>query len=128
MTIGSALAEGRRRSGLTIEDVSAVTRLRPSMLIAMENDDFTLCGADSYARGHVRAIAQAIGMDPDEAVAEFDVGRAPEQFASMRKDFENGRRSFDEAPRSPSWNRVISIAIIALLVVLLVSVIMRARG
>jgi len=128
MTIGSTLADGRRRAGLSIEDVAAVTRIRPSMLKAMENDDFAMCGADSYARGHVRAIAQAIGLNPDEAVAEFDVGRVPEQFASMRTDFENGRRSFEEAPRNPSWNRMIGIAIVALLVVLLVSVIMKARG
>ena len=130
VTIGSTLAQGRRAAGLSLEDVSAITRLRPSMLAAMEGDDFTMCGADTYARGHVRSISIVIGIDPDAAVAEFDAERAASRPAatSMRRDFENGRRSFDDAPRDPNWNRVIAFAVIILVVLLFIALILRARG
>ena len=34
-------------------------------------DDFTLCGGDVYARGHVRTIAKVVGADPDALVAKI---------------------------------------------------------
>lgn len=129
MSVGSTLAAGRRAAGLSLEDISSITRLRPTLLAAMEADDFNLCGADTYARGHVRSFAQAVGIDPDAAVAEFDAERASSRpAASMRSDFENGRRSIDNAPRAPSWNRVIQVAIVALLVLLLIALIVRSRS
>ena len=128
MSVGSTLAQGRMAAGLTLEDVGAITRLRPSMLAAMEADDFSMCGGDTYARGHVRTIAIAVGIDPETVLAEFDSERANRPVASMRKDFENGRRSIDDAPRSPSWNRVIAIALAVILVLLFIGLVMRARG
>ena len=130
VTVGSTLASGRQAAGLSLEDISAVTRLRPSLLAAMEADDFTLCGAETYARGHVRSFAQAVGIDPDAAVAEFDADRSVNRppAPSMRKDFENGRRSIDDAPRAPNWNGVARIALILLFIVLVIALILRARG
>ena len=130
MTVGSTLASGRQAAGLSLEDISAVTRLRPSLLSAMEADDFTLCGAETYARGHVRSFAQAVGIDPDAAVAEFDAERSVNRppAPSMRKDFESGRRSIDDAPRAPNWNGVARIAIILLVVLFVIALILRARG
>jgi len=38
----------------------------------IERDDFSACGADFYARGHIRAIAHAVGVDGEPLVAEYD--------------------------------------------------------
>jgi len=38
---------------------------------AIEDDDFSLCGGDSYAIGHLRMIADAVGLDGDDLVAEY---------------------------------------------------------
>jgi len=99
------------------------------MIAAMESDDFVMCGGDTYARGHIRSIATAIGIDPDAAVAEYDAERRDTASpGSMRRDFESGRRSIDEAPRSPNWNRVMTIALLVVLVIIFIGLISRSRG
>src|SRR5262249_2436777 len=38
----------------------------------IEQDDYAACGGDFYARGHIRAIARAVGEDPVPLIDEFD--------------------------------------------------------
>src|SRR6201996_3797962 len=72
MTIGETLAKARRSSGLTITQVSERTRVRETIIRGIEDDDYAACGGDFYARGHIRAIAQAVGEDPLPLIDEFD--------------------------------------------------------
>ena len=65
MSVGSALAAARQARGLSVDDVGAATRIRPHLVRAIEADDFAVCGGDVYARGHVRALAKAVGLDPE---------------------------------------------------------------
>jgi hypothetical protein len=72
MSIGEALTAARRQAGLTITQVSQRTRIRETIIRGIERDDFSACGGDFYARGHIRAIARAEGADPEPLVAEYD--------------------------------------------------------
>ena len=72
MSIGAVLAEARWRSHLTVSEVSRETRIREAIIWGIENDDFAACGGDAYARGHIRAIAHAVGTDPDPLIQEYD--------------------------------------------------------
>lgn len=77
MSIGEALSEARRQSGLTITQVSQRTRIRESIVRAIEQGDFSACGGDFYARGHIRSIAEAVGADPGPMIAEYDAEHGP---------------------------------------------------
>lgn len=66
------LADARSRRGLTIEDVSASTRLRRGLLEEMESDDFSATGGDVYARGHLRTLAGVLEMDPDTLIEAYE--------------------------------------------------------
>lgn len=70
--LGAALAAARRERGLSVEDVSAATRIRPAIVRSIEADEFDACGGAAYARGHLRSIAQFVGTDPRPLVEEFD--------------------------------------------------------
>ena len=72
MSIGAVLAEARRRSGLSVGELSRQTRIREAIIHGIEWDDFSACGGDFYARGHIRAIAHAVGADPGPLIAEYD--------------------------------------------------------
>lgn len=72
MSVGADLARAREERGLSVEDVSAATRIRSGLIRAIEADDFDPCGGAVYARGHIRGIARFIGIDPEPLVAEFD--------------------------------------------------------
>ena len=72
MSIGAVLADARWRSHLTVSEVSRDTRIREAIIWGIEKDDFAACGGDAYARGHIRAIARAVGTDPDPLIQEYD--------------------------------------------------------
>lgn len=64
LTIGALLLQTRIDQRLTARDVSELTRLTPETLRRVEAGQFDQCGGDVYARGHIRAYAQALGLDP----------------------------------------------------------------
>ena len=72
MSIGETLAAARQQAGLTVAQVSQQTRIRETIIRAIEHDDFSSCGGDFYARGHIRSIASAVGTDPVPLIREYD--------------------------------------------------------
>lgn len=77
MTVGARLRAARESAGLSVADVAAATRMRATIIEAMEADDFSLCGGDVYARGQLRMMAPIVGLDPDDVAADFDA-QSPE--------------------------------------------------
>ena len=78
VSIGEALAEARREAGLTVAQVSQRTRIRQTIIRGIEGDDYSVCGGDFYARGHIRSIAKVVAADPRPLIKEFDTThRAP---------------------------------------------------
>ena len=71
-TIGHTLAAARIAAGYTVADLSTRTRIRERVLKGIEAEDFVLCGGDFYARGHIRGICRALGLDPDPLLAEYE--------------------------------------------------------
>jgi transcriptional regulator with XRE-family HTH domain len=119
VTIGEALAAARQDAGQTVEDVSRATRIRGELLRRIENDDFAGCGGAVYARGHLRAIATNLGIDPAPLVAEFDRTHAVEAPAA-REIFEHEVIATPERT-GPNWTAAMAVAAAVLLVVALVS-------
>ncbi|MHC3475482.1 DUF3710 domain-containing protein, partial [Streptomyces sp. 7R007] len=72
LSIGDILRQSRMSAGLTVEDVSRATRVRLSIVHAIETDDFTPCGGDVYARGHIRTLARAVDIDPGPLLQQYD--------------------------------------------------------
>lgn len=77
MDIGAALAAARSQAGLTVDQVSERTRIRAVIIRAIEQDDFSPCGGDFYARGHIRAIARVVDADPVPLIEEYDQAHPP---------------------------------------------------
>jgi hypothetical protein len=75
--IGGALAEARSEAGMTITQVSERTRIRETIIRGIEQDDYSACGGDFYARGHIRAIARVVGTDPVPLIEEYDTVHTP---------------------------------------------------
>ena len=88
MTVGAQITQARIAAGLSVAEVAAKVRLRNSVLVAIESDNFDPCGGEVYARGHVRSIATALGMDVNELMVAFGLQVQPavsalNQMASM---------------------------------------------
>src|SRR6516165_8622018 len=85
--VGEALAEARGRAGLTVAEVSQRTRIRSAIIMGIEDDDYSACGGDFYARGDIRSIAKAVGADPEPLICEYDaVHREPGVLSAVSLD------------------------------------------
>jgi cytoskeletal protein RodZ len=114
VSIGDTLAEARRQAGLTIAQVSQQTRIRESIVRAIEQGDFSPCGGDFYARGHIRSIAEVVGVDPVPLVREYDEEHPP---GSMRASqiFEPATPIRIRDPRNLHLGRVLAVALLAVI-------------
>ncbi len=95
MSIGEALAQARSQAGLTLTQVSQRTRIRETIIAGIEADDYSSCGGDFYARGHIRAIARVAGIDSEPLIEEYDAARRPppEETDEFSAPPVSGRRS-----------------------------------
>ena len=75
--IGELLLQARIDRGVTAREVSELTRITPETLRRVEAGRFEQCGGDIYARGHIRAYAQAVGIDPDPLLAMYGTVHLP---------------------------------------------------
>ena len=71
-TLGAALSAAREAAGLSVEQVSADTRIRATVVRDLEADSFRSSGGSVYARGHVKSIARTLRTDPAPLLALFD--------------------------------------------------------
>lgn len=74
MSAGQMLRAARTGRGMSLDDLADATKLRASILSAMEEDDFSHCGGLVYARGQLRAMAPILGLDPEDLVDAFNAG------------------------------------------------------
>ena len=75
--IGEKLQDARLAAGLTARQVTERTRITAEVLHRIEAGQFEQCGGDVYARGHIRAYASAVGLDPEPLLAEYGAIRLP---------------------------------------------------
>jgi hypothetical protein len=118
VSIGEVLAEARHRRGLTVAEVSHYTRVRESIIRAIERDDYLLSGSDTHARGDIRAIAVALGINPDPLVAEFDETYASAPEDELKPTIPFGRSDRDGVfgkieRRRVRWLPVLAVLILA---------------
>lgn len=72
MSVGDTVKSARIALNLSTADLAASTKIRESMLVALEADDFDSFGGAVYVRGHLKVLANCLGLDPEGLAAEFD--------------------------------------------------------
>jgi cytoskeletal protein RodZ len=126
VSVGEELSRARQDRRLTVDDVAADTRIRATLIHAIEADNFDPCGGSVYARGHIRSIARVVGLDPKPLLAEFDStheGAAPAALtlAAAPTDHEAVARS---ERHGPNW----AAAMVAVLVLVVVAALVPLLG
>jgi cytoskeletal protein RodZ len=113
VSVGDALAQARSQAGLTIAQVSQRTCIRETIVRGIEHDDFSGCGGDFYARGHIRSIARVVGLDPEELLHEYDATHGAPGAITAAEVFEPSTPIKLRERRSPNWS-VLMIVVLAL--------------
>jgi cytoskeletal protein RodZ len=116
MSVGEALAEARRRAGLTVAQVSQETRIREAIIRDIEQGDFASSGGDFYARGHIRSIARAVGADPALLVQAYDDEHGPPHAIRASEVFEpSAPIKIRERRRGPGLGTIVILVLLAVI-------------
>ncbi len=80
-TFGESLKREREMRGVTLEEISAATRIATRFLKAIENEEWDQLPGGVFNRGFVRAVARYLGLDEENTVAEYTlaVGDRPSE-------------------------------------------------
>jgi cytoskeletal protein RodZ len=116
---------------LSLDDVSADTRIRASVIASIENDDFTPCGGAVYARGHIRSIARIVGVDPDPLIAEFDAAHRvelPPVAAAVAPQATDPDLLARAEHHRPNWTAAMAVTLAAICVFALVGLVISNKG
>jgi transcriptional regulator with XRE-family HTH domain len=70
-SFGARLRQRRERQQISLATISEQTKIKLSLLEALERDDVSSWPSGIFRRAFIRTYAQAIGLNADEAVREF---------------------------------------------------------
>lgn len=71
MDVGSELRRAREHRGLSIDDLSNRTKISPSSLRAIEQNDAGRLPAAIFTRGFLKAYAREVRLDPEDIAHRF---------------------------------------------------------
>jgi hypothetical protein len=118
--IGPELSAARTRVGLSVDELADRTRIRPHVIESIEVDDFTPCGGDFYARGHIRTLARVLGKDPAPMLEHFE-NRYATAPVNARRVFEAELAtgltgSMRSTVGGPNWTLLVGAVLVLILV------------
>ena len=77
-SFGARLRHHRQEQGIALGTIAEQSKIKGSLLEALERDDVSQWPSGIYRRAYIRAYAHAIGLDPDVVLREF-LERYPDQ-------------------------------------------------
>ena len=117
MTLGSTIRDAREAARISLESLSDSTSIRMGFLTEMENNNFKHCGGDTYARGHLRSIANRIGLNPQILLDLYDDQHSTEKRAMQDLLVENNIMQVPREKKTISWKVPALISVTVLFVI-----------
>jgi cytoskeleton protein RodZ len=126
-SFGEKLKLEREKRKITLEQISASTKIGTRMLQALEEDKFNQLPGGIFNKGFVRAYARFVGLDEDQTVADYmqasgDAPPAPVEIEARedgtREAAESVRRlesSSDEPSRPLPWGWFAAVLLVVAL-------------
>src|SRR5215470_19946114 len=70
--LGASFKKARESKGISLDQIANQTRISTRFLAAIENEEFHLLPGGIFNRGFVRSFAEAVGIDPTQAVSDYE--------------------------------------------------------
>jgi cytoskeletal protein RodZ len=116
MTTGSQLRDMREAAGLSKDELASMISIRVGLISQMESNNFSQCGGDTYARGHLKNIAIRLGLEPDFFVEMYNSEHSLEHRGIHEQLVDNNVATIPREPRKVSWKVPALISVIVLVV------------
>jgi cytoskeleton protein RodZ len=76
-SFGARLKREREQRKITLDDISVSTKIATRFLLALEEEHFDQLPGGVFNKGFVRAYARHLGIDENQAIADFVAATAP---------------------------------------------------
>ena len=123
MTLGSTIRDAREAARLSIEALSESTSIRIGLLLEIEQNNFSNCGGDTYARGHLRNIAAKIGINPQVFIDLYNEEHSAEHRAIQDLLVENNVMQVPREEKRISWKVPAGFSLAILLIIGVVQIV-----
>lgn len=70
-SFGERLRREREMRGVSLEEISAATRISTRFLLALERENWEQLPGGVFNRGFIRSISRFLGLDPEVLIAEY---------------------------------------------------------
>ena len=117
MTLGEFLQQARENAGLSVDELAHIVNLRPGLIRAMESNDFLPCGGDTYARGHIRNIAQITRINSQELLAMYDAEHSVDSRSIHTRLVDNNAAAIRSENRKLSWKVLVGASLSIVLLI-----------
>jgi cytoskeletal protein RodZ len=117
------ISKARKDAGLSIDDLSAAINIRATLLRDMEADNFSQCGGETYARGHLRNIATKLNVNQQIFLTAFEDEQMHVDRTMQDLLVENNVMREPKEVRKVSWKVLVTISVASLFVAGLAQVI-----
>ncbi|AMQ87616.1 RodZ domain-containing protein [Marinobacter sp. LQ44] len=116
--VGEQLRQGRERLGLSVSAIADEQHLRPSVIQAIENGNYSKIDSELFLKGYVRAYARQVGLDADAVIADLNRELEP---ARQQRELEHQASPLVSIERKKRRKRQVAKLLLVLLVVALVA-------
>ncbi len=76
-SFGENLRREREMRGVTLQEISAATKISVRFLEAIESEEFSKLPGGVFSRGFIRAYARYLGLDEERVLAEYHLAAQP---------------------------------------------------
>ena len=114
-SFGENLRREREMRGITLEEISAATKIGVRFLNSIENEDFSSLPGGIFNRGFVRSYARYLGLDEDPILEEYQLAAKARTEVDLSQFSPPRTHSYQERrPRRTLWVALIAIGLLAI--------------
>ncbi len=115
---GEYLRTQREARGITLEEVSRVTKISVKALRSLETDDYESLPPPTFVKGFIRSYCRYIGAEDEDAVLRY------EEYLNEKAEQEDVQKKIQEkgnAEKEAAWDHKRPAVIIAVIVLVVIS-------
>ena len=112
-TFGENMQREREMRGITLQEIALSTKIGVRSLQALEEEDFEKLPGGIFNKGFVRAYARYLGIDEEQAVADFQAARTEKMPAPFGQTLQ---KVYQTQPPKESHSGTIFVIVLALMV------------
>ncbi|UZE97713.1 RodZ domain-containing protein [Alkalimarinus alittae] len=93
--LGHSLRSGREAKGYTVERVADELHLRPSIVVAMEEENYKVLPSDIFLKGYIRSYARLVNLSEAVVIQQLEahIGRKAEIEANTKQSNGKAKRN-----------------------------------